>query len=480
MGILCHVTSLLSEYGVGDFGKSAREFIDFLSNTNISIWQILPLNETNKYNCPYASSCHFSYDEMFVDPESLVNTYKVDNNELKALRKLSKTKKVSYEKVKFEKRRLLDIAYNNLTTKQVDDVKLFIASNSHIFDYAYFKTLLEVNNTDNWRSIDTAYWNKKSKEKQNFIENNFKNILRYAFGQMLLVEQWKCVREYAKGKGVVILGDLPIYPDPNSFDVFNNPEAYQLDRKTYEPIVFGGVPKDDFCDQGQNWGTCIYDWNYLESKNYKYLIDKIKLVLEKYDILRLDHFLGYVEHYEVNAKNPKKGKWVKAGGDQLFDLINKKINLKKIVIEDLGLDKKEANRVRDKYGLKGMCVAQMILESKSNIRYAPHNVTENCLYYMGTHDNNTFLGYLKSLTKDKKLEFCNAMEIEPSGDKEIHLESIRKMLNSKSNAVIIQIQDLLMQGGKYRMNVPGQAAGCWEYKVPKNYMKLAKKTLSLL
>ena len=115
MGILCHVTSLLSEYGVGDFGKSAREFIDFLSNTNISIWQILPLNETNKYNCPYASSCHFSYDEMFVDPESLVNTYKVDNNELKALRKLSKTKKVSYEKVKFEKRRLLDIAYNNLT-----------------------------------------------------------------------------------------------------------------------------------------------------------------------------------------------------------------------------------------------------------------------------------------------------------------------------------------------------------------------------
>ena len=480
LGVLCHVSSLLSEYGVGDFGLSAKNFIDFLSENNISVWQILPLNETNKYNCPYSSKCYFSYDEMFVDPESLVSNYKVDNKQLKTLRKLAKTKKVNYKDVKAEKRRLLDIAYGNLNEEELEEVKEFLEKNSHIFDYAYFKTLLEVNNTENWREVDSKYWSKKSKEYNEFVSQNFKTILRYGFVQSLLSKQWKEVREYAKTKNVSILGDLPIYPDPHSFDVFNNPEAYQLDKKTFAPLVYGGVPKDDFCEQGQNWGTCVYDWKYLAKKKYKYLIDKIGYVLEKYDILRLDHFLGYTEHYEVDAKNPLEGKWVKAGGNALFDEVAENFDIAKIVIEDLGVDKEEANRVRAKYNLKGMCVVQMILESDSNIRYAPQNVSENCLYYLGTHDNNTFMGYLKTLPKQDKLKFCNIMGIKMLNDKHIHLESIRKMMSSKSSNVIIQVQDLLMQGSKYRMNIPGQAADCWEYKLPKNYKKLAAKTLSLL
>lgn len=480
LGVLCHVTSLLSEYGVGDFGKSARDFIDFLSQSNISVWQILPLNETNKYNCPYSSNCYFSYDEMFVDPESLVSDYKVDCNELKKLKKLSKTKKVSYKKVKDEKRRLWNLAYSNLTDLQLNEVKEFVEQNPHVYDYACFKTLLEVNNTDNWRDVDSKYWDKKSNEYSEFVEQNIKAILRYAFVQSVLIKEWKCVRNYAKSKNVTILGDLPIYPDPCSFDVFNSPQAYQLDEKTFKPLVYGGVPKDDFCKQGQNWGTCIYDWDYLKRTDYKYLIDKINLVLEKYDILRLDHFLGYTEHYEVDANNTQEGKWVKAGGDALFDIIDKKFNIEKIVIEDLGVEKEEANRVRNKYCLKGMCVVQMILESESNIRYAPQNVNENCLYYLGTHDNNTFMGYLKSLSKAQKQKFCSVMDVKPLNNKYIHLESIRKMINSKSSVVIIQMQDLLMQGGKYRMNIPGQAADCWEYKVPKNYKKIATKILSLL
>ena len=140
---------------------------------------------------------------------------------------------------------------------------------------------------------------------------------------------------------------------------------YKLDEK-YQPLVYGGMPKDDFCKDGQVWGTCIYNWEQLAKTNYKYMLDKIKLVLEKYDVLRLDHFLGYTEHYEINAKKHTQGKWVKAGGEALFEKIAKAFDMNRIVIEDLGLTKTEATKVRNKFNLKGRCVIQLILENAKN------------------------------------------------------------------------------------------------------------------
>jgi len=480
LGVLCHVSSIPSAFGIGDFGQSSRDFIDFLSRNQLTIWQILPLNKTNEYNCPYASSCCYSFDEMYVDVEELLSQNLIDEKDLKLLKKLSKTKKVAFEEVKAEKNKVFEKAFANLDKKTIKDVKKELKESSWLYDYAYFRALLYYNNTDNFRKVPREYWKKDSKEYKNFAKIAEKDILKYAYFQYLLNSQWQKVRSYAKSKGIKILGDLPIYPDPNSFDVFANVEHFQVDKDTLEPLVYGGVPKDEFCEDGQNWGTCVYDWDNMKKKKYDFMINKIKLLLTKYDILRLDHFLGYVEHYEWDAKKKNVGKWHKIGGEYFFNELKKNCDLSSLVIEDLGIDKAEATRVKNKFNLKGMCVVQMAMETKKNIRYLPDKVTEDCLYYLGTHDNNTFIGFIKSLPKAKREKFCQLMHIENKQPKQIHVDCIKKMLESKSEIIILQIQDYLMQGAKYRMNMPGQAADCWEYKVPKNYETKIEKTLSLL
>lgn len=477
LGVLCHVSSIPSDYGIGDFGESSRKFIDFLSRNNFKIWQILPLNVTSKYNCPYSSECSYSIDEMYVDPIELLNEGKIDEKDLKKLKKASKTKKVAFEIVKREKRLLLEKAYSTIDEETKNHLEKEIKNSTWLYKYACFRALLEVYNTDNFRELPSEYLNTKSKEYKAFAKENETTILKYAYFQYLLNKQWQNVKAYAESKSVQILGDLPIYPDPNSFDVYLNRDQFKLDKKTLTPLVTGGVPADDFCADGQNWGTCVYDWDYMKELNYSFMISKVNELLKKYDILRLDHFLGYVEHYEWDANNPHKGKWHKKGGEEFFSILSKNVDMNKIVIEDLGLYKKSATAIRKSFNLKGMCVLQMILENKNNIRYAPNKVEKNCLYYLGTHDNNTFIGYLKSLTKEDKEKFASLVGVENKKVKQMHIECIKKMIESQSEIVILQIQDYLMQGEKYRMNVPGQAAGWWEYKMPSKY---EHKVISLL
>ena len=478
LGVLCHVSSLPSEYGVGDFGNSAKNFIDFLSQNNINIWQILPLNKTNKYNCPYASTCYFSYDEMFVDLNQLSEEGKISQDDLLEIKNFSNTKKVDYDAIKKIKNKLFEKAYKNITQQDITQLKQFLQNNNHYFYYAYFRALLKVFKTQNWRDIDKSFWDKNSKSAQEFISQNSDLIYKYGYYQFVLDGQWQKIRKYANQKGVKILGDIPIYPAPNSFDVFNNLECYLLDKNTYNPLVFGGVPKDEFCEVGQNWGTCVYDWKHLEKTQYKYIIEKINLTLQKYDILRLDHFFGYVEHYEHSATKNGEGQWVKGGGKPLFDLISKNCNIANLVVEDLGFSKQQVEQLKKQFNLRGMCVVQMIMESNENIKYLPQNVPENCIYYLGTHDNNTFMGYLKSLDKTQKNKLCKLINIKYQCNKKLHIKCMQKMLESKSELVVFQIQDLLLQGEKFRMNIPGKAAHCWEYKVPKNYAKKVQKTLS--
>lgn len=480
LGVLCHITSLKSDYGVGDFGRSARDFIDFLSENNVSIWQILPLNETNEYNCPYASTCYFSFDEMFVDPDQLLADGKIREEDLVWLKKSMNFKKVNYQLCKHEKRQLLEKAYSYLDEYTKNRVEEYSQTHSWIKDYAYYKTLLEYHNTRDWRDIEKEYWNRLSPESIKFTKKNIDTINKYVYFQYLLDHQWQALRSYAKLKNVKIMGDLPIYPAPNSFDVCNSIENYQVDRETLLPIVFGGVPKDDFSVTGQNWETCIYDWDNLKKNKYKYLIEKIQLMLDRYDILRLDHFLGYTEHYEINASKISTGKWIKAGGEEFFTALFKKVDKSRIVVEDLGVNKPEANKVKKKFDLIGMSVLQLGLGGKLNNKYLPHNVDSDSIYYLNTHDNNTYIGYLKSLSRAEKNEVCVMLDIKKQNDKKMLVSTIKKMLSSASDVVILQVQDLLMQGEKFRMNTPGVQANCWEYRVPKNYKQKVLSTLNLI
>lgn len=476
-GVLCHVSSLLSEYGIGDFGKSSLDFIDFLSSNKIDVWQVLPLTETNDYNCPYGSMCYFAFDTMYIDPQNLLEFGLIKSeDEINARRQHSR--KVNYKDVKKQKLFLLEAAYKNITKKQEVGLKKFINARPEVVEYAYFKVLLEDNKEWDYRKINSKYWNKDTKEYKEFYSINQDRILKYVFWQYLLCEQWLAVKKYAKEKGVKILGDMPIYPSPTSFDVFANPKCFLVNQKTREPKVFGGVPADDFCADGQNWGSCIYDWDYLKEKNYEFIIKKVKTLLKNYDILRLDHYLGYVEHYEIDAKNPKHGVWKKKGGADFFNLLSREVSLKKLVVEDLGELREEPEKVVKQFDLKCMRVLQFARSKDSE--HLPENVMKNCIFYLGTHDNNTFIGFLESLSKEKKAEYLKLLNINDMSNEQVLFACVHKMLESKSDLIVLQVQDLLFEGSSSRMNIPGKADGCWEYRLPSNYKERMHQNLKLI
>lgn len=478
LGVLVHVCSLKSEYGIGDFGKSSIEFIDFLKNKNIKIWQILPLSETNEYNCPYSSMCYFAYDPMYVDVEDLVERKLISILELKTLKKLPYKSKIDYDVVKKEKLRLFELAYNNLDKHTFKELEKAGKKDNELKKYAIYKALVEMYG-ENWRDFPFDINDETRKEYKDFVKNNKKIIYKYVFFQYILDSEWQKVLNYAKENGIRILGDLPVYPNKNSFDVYSQYDQYLLD-KNRNPLVYGGVPADDFCKAGQNWGTCVYDWKKMAKNGYILLINKIQKLLNRYNLLRIDHFIGYVAHWEVSAKNndPLLGKWVKSGGESFFKQLFKVVDKNNIVVEDLGVDREDVTNVRNEFDLSGMCVLQMVLETDKNVRYLPNNVGYNCLYYLGTHDNNTFVGYLNSLSTEDRKKFLNLMGLKGSNNKKLCIACIKKMLESNSKMVILQMQDYLLQDSNHRMNYPGRAENCWDYRVPKNYQKQFTKNLA--
>lgn len=478
LGVLCHVTCLPSQFGIGDFGRSSFDFLDVLSENNINIWQILLLNDTNVFNCPYGAMSSFSIDEMFIAVEDLVERQLVKQKELKTLKRLKKTTKVNFEVVKKEKSRLLDIAYLNIDETIKEKIKRFARSNSFIVDYAYYKVLLKTHNARDWRKTPKELWDRNSSKGQQFFKSTKNEIGRFIFAQYLLRDQWGNVRAYAKSKKVKILGDLPIYLDITSFDVFQNPHNFKLD-KNFNNNVSGGVPADEFCSDGQDWGTCVYNWSFLEKNNFQYVLNRISFAKSLCDIVRLDHFTGYSKHFEIEKKNISEGKWKKGGGEKVFDAIKTKFGLKNFVIEDLGIITEEGKKIKEKFNLKGMNVLQFAFDGDKKNPYLPQNVCENSVYYLGTHDNNTFLGFLKDSSIETKLQIIKMTKSEKE-DKDILVGCIKKMLASKSKTIILQIQDFLMQDKSARMNIPGTAVGCWEYRVPESYKKRFAKTIKAI
>ena len=475
LGVLCHVSSLNSEYGIGDFGKSCYDFIDFLSENNINIWQILPLSNTNEYNCPYGATSSLTFDEQYISPEYLVSLGLIEKEELSKLEKFKNTKRVKFDIIKPEKMHLLEMAYNNAKKPLLDKVYSFAKTHTEFFDYGYYRALQSVFNVKDWHLVPQTLWKKNSKEYKTFVKENEREIYKHIFYQYLLYTEWQEVSEYAKSHNVQILGDMPIYPDRTSLDVLFNLDKFKLD-KDYLPRVTGGVPPDDFSEEMQNWCTCIYDWDKLKEDNYSWIIKKISTLQSYYDIVRIDHFAGFVEHYEIDNADLSKNVWVKGGGEDLFNVIADKCDIDRLVIEDLGIVKPEHKKIRSKYNLCGMAVMQFAFK-RPNHEYLPENVRKNTLYYLGTHDNNTYLGFLRKLNRKQKSKVFEYLSLPKMSNKALVIASIKKMLNSRCKAVILQMQDYLLQNEKYKMNTPGKAEGSWEYRVPSNYKDTFKKNL---
>ena len=478
LGVLCHVSSIPNKYGIGDFGKQTLSFVKFLASQKINIWQTLPLNPTNKYNCPYGAHCSFTFDEMFVDVEDLVKQKLVKKSELTKLKSLKNTKLVNYNVVKAEKLRILSIAYNNISPQIKNQVLQFAQNKPKMVDYGYYKVLLKHFNVDDWHKTNKAYWNKQTPEYKEFFELNKTEIFKHVFFQFVLTTQWNKVKQYANSLGISILGDMPAYLEPPSLDVFLTPEVFKLD-KNLNPLAFGGSPADVFSSIGQNWGTCVYDWKYLKTTNYNWAIDRIKTMQSYYDIVRIDHFPSVVEHFEIDASNNKTTRWVKAGGVDFFNTLKNQGLINNLVIEDVGILTKDCHDVIKQFNLTGMRILQYAFDSDNNNPYLPHNVENNCIYYLGTHDSNTFVGFLNE-NPNLKQNLQKYFNITDNNNCNILIHCVKQMLNSKANMIILQIQDFLMQDQSFRINYPGVAADCWEYRFNNKYKKQFAKTIKQL
>lgn len=478
-GVLCHVTCLPAKTGLGDFGKSAYEFLDFLKSQKLSLWQILPLNNANEFNCPYGPLSTQAIDEMFVDLDDLKDRGLLEEKEYKHLYKFTKTKKVKFSKIRPEKERLFALAYSRVDKQTKAKLAQVAKEKKHFFEYAYYRTMLAKFGQKSWRFVEEEYWDIYGKVGQKFAKENEDDILKFVFFQYVLHEQWAKIKTYANKLGIKILGDVPMYCDKDSVDVFAGKEWFKLDDNCM-PTVTAGCPPDVFSSVAQDWQTCIYQWDKMKKDNFSYMTNRLCLLLDKYDMLRLDHFPGYVRYYE-HAKAPgTKTQYVDGGGSEFFAQLKTLVDFKKLFVEDLSDEKSATGKVIKEFSLRKMNVLQYGFDTDKNNPHLPQNVKANIVYYAGTHDSATFLGFLKKQSKQQIEKIKLLTNSQAKNLKGLQLDCIRSMLASKAQYVVLQAQDFMFQDDRWRMNYPGVAAGCWEYRLCKDYQKKMSKMLAQL
>ncbi len=470
-GVLLHITSLPSPYGIGDLGPGAYTFVDFLSETKQSFWQILPLNPTSRAfgNSPYGSPSAFAGNALLISPHLLVEDGFLSKSDLVSDFSLA-NHRVDYNTVTEYKYKLLRTAYENYKKKRAKDYEFeqFSNENSHwLDDYALFISLKEHFNGIVWsewpedirnRNEDAMKeWKKRLKDKM-----SMRKFFQYTF-----FEQFFALKEYCKSKNVQVIGDLPIYVSYDSADVWTNPEMYKLDEYK-QPTFVAGVPPDYFSKTGQRWGNPVYRWDLLKESGYSWWLNRIEHNLKLLDTIRLDHFRGFIGYWEIAAeeKTAINGKWVEAPAEDFFNTLLKHFPKLTIIAEDLGFITPDVRRVIDQFGFPGMKLLIFSFgDDFPNGSYLPHNHVKNCVVYAGTHDNNTLKGWFtKEAKAQNKTRLFKYLGREVEED-EIHWEFIRLAMMSVADFCIISMQDILGLGEEARMNLPATSKGNWEWRL---------------
>ena len=431
-GILLPIFSLPSNYGIGDFGPNAYKFIDILSKNKIDYWNILPIYDTND-NAFYSPNTFYALFTLYI---SLDDLYK--RGLIKKPKKYKVEDRINYDKVYEYKNKYFIEAYSNF--KEDNKFNEFI-KDKNISDYAEFKYYI-----DKYKSIDNI-----------ILEENI-DTKYYLFLQYILYEEWYKLKEYANSKGVKILGDMPIYPDYNSVEVFKNKDMYQL--KGGFNYVSGASP-DYFDIKGQKWGHPLYDFEEMKKDNYKYLINRYLDANKKFDKVRIDHFRAFDTYFKIPIdKEPSYGHYEKGPSYPFFEELFKYTTSDKFVVEDLGSEIEETIKLRDHYNFMGMKVLEYTLDGEKD----NYDETDNLLVYTGNHDNDTIVGwYDKFKEKDKLKEF---LKNNGCYDKKIHYSLIKYALKCNSKLVIIPVQDLLGLDTNSRINIPGTTGNYnWSWKL---------------
>jgi len=469
-GILLHISSLPGKYGIGSIGKEAFKFADFLSDAKQSLWQILPLCPIGSENCPYIGLSAFAGNFLFIDIDYLVSDGLLMKSDTKGFHFSDSF--VDYSQVRIHKTRLLKKAYSNFINKKnsfQSEYEKFCASNvSWLDDYSLFMALTDQNNNLPWYK-----WQKelKFRDKSTLkkVVKNFGHEIGFnKFLQFIFFRQWFALKKYVNEKGIKIIGDNPIYLSYGSCDVWANPELFLLDEEL-NPLKVSGVPPDYFSPNGQLWGHSLYNWKAHKKTNFFWWLKNIKATLNLVDILRIDHFIGFVNYWAVpfGSETAIKGNWVKAPGNDLFKYLKKELGDIPIIAEDLGNKSERVDKLMKRMNFPGMKLLQEGINGGSNHPFAPHNFDSvNSVVYTSTHDSNTVKGWFDRLDPSNKKTVLQNLGCD---EKNIVKEMIRQAWSSVAVFSIAQMQDILGLGSEARMNTPGTVLNNWQWRMKENY-----------
>jgi 4-alpha-glucanotransferase len=467
-GVLLHVTSLPSPYGIGDLGPSAIACVDRLAAAGQSWWQVLPLGPTGFGHSPYQALSSFAANPLVISPDRLIEDGLLTAKECGSHSFASDY--VDFERVALFKEAILARAWENFkrrTKTQLHvDFENFLDDTAALqADPALFMALRE-----RFGQAHFTQWPSELERREPMAIAGARRELadsidRFRFGQFCLFRQWKTLKDHANRRGVQLLGDLPIFVSPDSSDVWANPELFLLDAKQ-RPRVVAGVPPDYFSADGQLWGNPLYDWDALRRTDYRWWIERLRARLAILDAIRIDHFRGFEAawHVPAGAATAATGQWVPGPGADFFQKAREALGGLPLLAEDLGLITPAVAALRDQFKLPGMRVLQFAFNGDPNNPHLPNHCVHNGVVYTGTHDNDTTRGWYDAAPEHERANLWKYVGRSPGEPAEAVWEMIRLALSSPAALTIVPLQDVLGLGSSARMNTPGRAEGQWRWR----------------
>jgi len=466
-GILLHPTSLPGRFGIGDLGASAYEFVDFLVKSGQSLWQILPLGPTGYGDSPYQCFSAFAGNPLLISLEKLQEHGDIDGADLEEASEFPDDR-VDYGAVISFKYAILNRAARNFREHKPEDrwadFERFCAENANwLDDFALFMALKDAHGGAVW---NTWGWELASRDPEALAawrERLDEPVFAHRYFQYTFFRQWKALKRYTNNQGIQIIGDIPIFVAYDSAEVWANPDRFKLDED-HLPTAVAGVPPDYFSPTGQLWGNPLYHWEVMAEDGYQWWIERFKQTFKTVDIVRLDHFRGFEAYWEIPAGEPTavNGHWVKGPGKGFFHTVKDALGELPIIAEDLGFITPEVRELRDAFDLPGMNILQFAFAADARNPYLPHNYGRNVVVYTGTHDNDTTLGWYKSLGENDEKAFTKTY-IGPTSES-INWALARLAYRSIADTAVIPLQDVLGLGSEARMNTPGKSSGNWSWR----------------
>lgn len=466
-GVLLAISSLPSRYGIGCFSKEAYEFVDFLEQAGQKLWQILPIGPTGYGDSPYQSFSSFAGNPYFIDLETLIAEGYLTEADCDACDFGSNEEYVDYEKIYKARFKVLKKAFRNRNDRGSQEYKDFVEANAYwLDDYALYMAVKNSFDGKSWITWDEDIRLRKPEAVKAYTEKYGEEIDFYKFQQFLFAKQWTALKAYANRKKIKIVGDIPIYVAFDSADTWSHPELFQLDENC-TPIGVAGCPPDAFSATGQLWGNPLYRWDYHKETGYRWWIQRIAYCYQLYDIVRIDHFRGFDEYYFIpyGDLTAEFGHWEQGPGYDIFRALKAELGNIKVIAEDLGFLTPSVIKLVKKTRYPGMKILQFAFDSREESDYLPHNYPTNCVVYTGTHDNDTTLGWYRSLNRRDKAFAKRYLNIK--SDKDVQWVFIRSALSSVADTAVIPMQDYLGLGAEARMNVPSTLGTNWKWRMKK-------------